>query len=168
MLGARGFKMPVLAVGTDEKMVRNSERMVDPGVLTGAPLARKVTQQFSNPTTAANVLAAASVLGSIVDEAFPKRVVLPSHFLRSGVWRAIGKDFDLSDSLERALSPGARSQIQERVKDLLAGMFEQPTPKSPPAPTRSACWRHLVDRGVSAQRARCRTYGNCSRRRRKA
>ena len=131
-LGARGFKTPVLAVGTDEKMVRNSERMVDPGVLTGAPLARKVTQQFSNPTTAANVLAA-SVLGSIVDEAFPKRVVLPSHFLRSGVWRAIGKDFDLSDSLERALSPGARSQIQERVKDLLAGMFEQPTPKSAPA-----------------------------------
>ena len=131
-LGARGFKTPVLAVGTDEKMVRNAERMVDPGVLTGSPLPRKVTQQFSNPATAVNVLAA-SVLGSIIDEAFPKRPVSPLELFRSGVWRAIRKDFDLSDTLVRVLSPGASSRIKGRVEDLLANMFEPPTGRNAPA-----------------------------------
>jgi hypothetical protein len=130
-LGSRGFKTPVLAVGTDEKMVRNSERMVDPGVLTESALPRKVTQQFSNPASAVNVLAA-SVLGSLLDEAFPKEFS-PLLFVRSGVWRAIRKDFDLSDSVARVLSPGAKSRIEDRVKDLLAGMFEQPTPPNAPA-----------------------------------
>ena len=76
---------------------------------------------------------AASVVGSLIDEAFPKKFVLPSQLLRSGVWRAIRKDFDLSDSLERVLGQGARSQIEDRVKELLANIFEPPTKRNAPA-----------------------------------
>jgi hypothetical protein len=59
---------PVRAVGTDPKMVLNSRRMVDPGILAGASMPPPgIFNRIGNPAKAADVLGAA-VVGSLMGE----------------------------------------------------------------------------------------------------
>jgi cytochrome c553 len=140
-LGKRGFDTPVVAVGSDEKMVRNSRRVVDPGLLIDSPLPPPAPLPplgpgFEDQAAATDVLAA-TVVGSLVDAAFPKKFIPPSQlpqFLQSGVWRAIQKDFELSGGLlSVALNPGASSQIEAQVKNLLKDIFKPPARADAPA-----------------------------------
>src|SRR5215470_12568390 len=133
-LADRAWDTPVKAVGTDPKMVRNSEREVDPGLYTGALLPpptplTAIGERFENPATAGDVLAA-SVVGSLLDEAFLPIPITRAKIEQSGVWRAFRKDLGdqlAPDQLDSLLSPGAIPAINGRIRALLSGMFKKPT-----------------------------------------
>lgn len=135
---------PVLPVGTDEKMVRNSERQVNPGVYLGSLLPPPVTltsigQRFTNPASAVDVLAS-SVVGSLTAEAiFPPPIPLES----SGVWRALHKDLEdqlAGNPIENVLQLG---DLPERVRTLVGGLFKQPTLPGAPAAYESRVLRGI-------------------------
>jgi hypothetical protein len=118
-------------VGTDPKMARNAAREVDPGVFAGSLLPpptplTAIGERFSNPATATNVLAA-SVTGSLLDEAFLPLPLTPEKLQQSGVWRAFRKDLeDAGNQLDDLLlNPFA---INVRIRGLLDNLYKAPAP----------------------------------------
>jgi hypothetical protein len=140
LLGKRAWETKVKAVGTDPRMIRNAERMVDPGLLIDTPLPLTtplppIGAVFENPAGADKVLAS-SVAGSLIAEAVPHKPVPPSQLLNNGVWRAFRKDLgnELSGAqLDLLLNPAAAAQVEGRIKALLADLFKQQTAPGAPA-----------------------------------
>jgi hypothetical protein len=137
---ADAWNTPVLAVGTDPKMVRNSERQSDPGMYTGVRLPPpEIFRRFENPAKTTDILAS-SVAGALLDEAFPDFPLPPppSHIANSGVWRALRKDLSLLRPGETPadfanLSLDLMNDIRAFARDRLSDMFSQPTPPGAPA-----------------------------------
>jgi hypothetical protein len=130
----RAWATPVRAVGTDPKMVRNSERKIDPGVFIKTPLPPPaIAARFANPANATDVLAS-SVIGALVDEAFLPIPITPAKIEQSGVWRAFRKDLvDLlpGENLQDLLGPTAISDIKALFRAKLADMFKKPASADP-------------------------------------
>jgi mono/diheme cytochrome c family protein len=138
------WRTPVLAVGTDPKMAINAARMSDAGLLTGAlkpPPA--IGAKITNPAKAAELLATA-VVGSLVTEAFVPPIPPPAKLARSGVFRAIRKDFvehlpgeNVDALLDPKLSPQAKAkamaQIKVFIETRLSNMFNPPSALAGPA-----------------------------------
>jgi RoxA-like, cytochrome c-like len=111
VLGA--WDTPVVAVGTDPKMVKNAGRKVDPGILKGAlvpspPIGLKLESQSEAP----DVLAVA-VIGTLID-AFRGT---PSQ--QQGVWRALRADADKIGEVK----PRDLLRIPDIIKSKLSGLF---------------------------------------------
>jgi hypothetical protein len=116
VLGA--WHTPVVAVGTDPKMVKNAERMVDPGILKGSlvpspPIGLKLESQ----SEASDVLSV-SVIGTLID------AITGRPPQQDGVWRALRADADKIGELK----PTELLRIHEVVKSKLSGLFRSPAP----------------------------------------
>ena len=128
---------PVNAVGTDPRMFTNAERSSQSGVLAGALSPNPPGSRLANPALAHDILAT-SVVGALINEAFPLPPRLPNP--NSGVWQAIRKDLGdlLPDSQDTSmarllLDRTARANLRTHIEDRLANMFIPPAPNSPPA-----------------------------------
>ena len=146
---SRAWATPVVAVGTDPKMVRNAGRTSNPGLYTGAVLPPPpIGAKFANPAKTSDVLAG-SVVGALLAEAFVPPPT-PDALENSGVWRAIRKDFaDLLpdkklDDLS-SLDLGLIKDIRDRIKARLGNMYRNPGP-----PGSDAAYESRVLRGIWA------------------
>lgn len=114
VLGA--WDTPVKAVGTDPKMVKNAERMVDPGILKGSLVpSPPIGLKLESPSAAPDVLAVA-VVGTLIDAVRGK----PSQ--RDGVLDALRADAEKIGELK----PDELLKIHEVIKAKLSGMFKKP------------------------------------------
>jgi hypothetical protein len=121
---------PVMAVGTDPKMFDNAERTSQIGVLAGALSPNPPGSTLSDPAATNDVLAA-TVVGALINEAFPFPPRFPNP--SSGVWQAIRKDLaDLYSDNEKApdllslLNRNVREDLKAHVVGRLANMFKAP------------------------------------------
>jgi hypothetical protein len=146
---SRAWVTPVVAVGTDPKMVRNAGRMSNPALYLGAILPPPpIGARFRNPAKTSDILAA-SVVGALLAEAFVPPP-MPDSLEKNGVWRAIRKDFaellpdkqldDLS-----SLNPRFLKDLEDRIKARLGDMFRNPGP-----PDSDAAYESRVLRGIWA------------------
>ena len=86
------WRTPILAVGTDPKMLINSQRTSEPGLLMGALMPPPAMgARIGDPAKTADLLAT-SVMGSLLAEAFVPPVPSPTKLAHSGVFRALRKD----------------------------------------------------------------------------
>src|ERR1700730_8821112 len=142
---SRAWVTPIVAAGTDSKMVRNADRMSNPGVYAGALLPPPpIGARFKNPAKSGDILAS-SVVGALLAEA-----LLPLPTPDSGVWRAIRMDFsellpdknldDLS-----SLNLHLMKDLEGRIRARLADMFRNPGP-----PGSDAAYESRVLRGIWA------------------
>ena len=142
---SRAWVTPIVAAGTDSKMVRNADRMSNPGVYAGALLPPPpIGARFKNPAKSGDILAS-SVVGALLAEA-----LLPLPTPDSGVWRAIRMDFsellpdknldDLS-----SLNLHLMKDLEARIRARLADMFRNPGP-----PGSDAAYESRVLRGIWA------------------
>jgi hypothetical protein len=129
---------PVKAVGTDEKVFRNSLRKSDSGMLEGALSLNPPGSRLAKDELTVNILAT-TVVGAQLAATFPIPPKLPIDF-DHGPWRAISLDLqDLLDneqttpSLVSLLNPKTRDDLQAHIKDRLANMFKPPAPDAPAA-----------------------------------
>jgi hypothetical protein len=142
LLPAGNWYTPVKAVGTDEKMFRNSLRKSDTGRLEGAPSLNPPGSRLANTDLTVNILAT-SVVGTLLSAAFPIPPKIPPD-VEHGVWRAI--TLDAADLLENeqttpslatvmnlAIDPGKREALKAHINDRLANMFKPPNPDAPAA-----------------------------------
>src|SRR5262249_5549378 len=136
---------PVKAVGTDEKMFRNSLRKSDSGLLEGALSINPPGSRLAKDELTVNILAT-SVAGSLL-AALAK---LPLD-LNHGVWRAIRLDIDdiyvnerTKPKLLQLLNPATRDDLQKHINDRLANMFK------PPEPDAAAAYESRVLHGIWA------------------
>jgi len=129
---------PVKAVGTDEKMFRNSLRKSDSGILEGALSLNPPGSRLAKEELTVNILAT-SVVGAQLAATFPIPPKLPIDFAH-GPWRAISLDLaDLlaneqtTPSLVSLLNPKTRDDLKAHINDRLANMFKPPEPDAPAA-----------------------------------
>jgi hypothetical protein len=139
---------PVTAVGTDEKMFRNSLRQSNSGLLAGALSPNPPGSALANPAATVDLLAT-TVIGAQLAAAFPIPPRLPD--FNHGVWRAIS--LDLADllgdsasqpSLTMLIEQKARDDLKAHIQDRLANMFR------PPAPDAAAAYESRVLHGIWA------------------
>lgn len=111
---------PVVAVDTDPRAANNARRQGDPGIYKGALVRPPSLRRFRNPAAISDILAK-SVLGSVMDAAFPP----PLSREKSGVWRAIHKDLetllpgrDADDVLEPVLLKRLKDKIESRLNEM--------------------------------------------------
>ena len=121
---------PVMAVGTDPKMFDNAQRTSQTGVLAGALSPNPPGSTLTDPA-ATNDLLATTVVGALINEAFPFPPRFPNP--NSGVWQAIRKDLaDLYSDNEKApdllslLNRNVREDLKAHVVGRLANMFKVP------------------------------------------
>ena len=140
---------PVKAVGTDEKMFRNSLRRSDSGILEGALSPNPPGSRLAKDELTVNILAT-TVLGAQLAATFPIPPKLPIDF-DHGPWRAISLDLvDLlangqtTPSLASLLDPKTRDDLKAHINDRLANMFK------PPAPDAAAAYESRVLHGIWA------------------
>jgi hypothetical protein len=121
---------PILPVGTDAKTATNADRVSDPGPYVGALLPPPaILATFTNPSPTVDILAA-SVVGSMLDDAFNPPIVTPERLEHNGVWRAIAKDLpDILPHDELAQissSPDNAAAMASVIKDKLAKLYRKP------------------------------------------
>jgi hypothetical protein len=144
----RAWVTPVVAAGTDPKMVANAGRMSNPGLYTGALMPPPpIGARFRNPAKTGDILAG-SVVGALLAEFFQPPT--PERLANSGVWRAIRKD--LADLLPdkqlndlSSLTPELLVDLQARIKARLDNMFRNPGP-----PGSDAAYESRVLHGIWA------------------
>lgn len=104
---------PIKAVGTDPRMVLNSERTSNPGLFnrTFRPPPAFLSL-FSDPAKTSEILAS-SVIGVILSGTLD-----PSANFDAGVWRAFGKDL-------ASLSPGEKLDVTSAVQQRLTGLYSK-------------------------------------------
>jgi hypothetical protein len=142
---------PVVAVGTDPKMVTNAGRTSDPGLYNGTLIPPPpINARFKNPAKTGDILAS-SVLGAEFAEAFIP-LPTPDKLERSGVWRAIRKDLaDLlpdnrtADVSSLILRPDLLKEVHDRVQARLSDLFRNPGPSDS-----DAAYESRVLRGIWA------------------
>jgi hypothetical protein len=149
------WRTPILSVGTDPKMLINSQRTVEPGLLLGALMPPPaIGARIGDPAKAGDLLAAA-VVGSVLAEAFVPPVPSPAKLTQSGVFRALRKDFakhlpgeNLDTLLDPRLPPKAKIDALVELKAFidarLSDMF------SPPPAVEGAAYESRVLNGVWA------------------
>jgi mono/diheme cytochrome c family protein len=128
---------PVKAVGTDEKMFRNSLRKSDSGLLEGALSINPPGSRLAKDELTVNILAT-TVVGAQLGAAFPIPPRIPDP--NRGVWRAIKLDLDDLYANERnkptplqLLNPATWDDLKNHINDRLANMFKPPAPDAPAA-----------------------------------
>jgi hypothetical protein len=112
-------------------LFKNSQRTADSaGPLAGAWSPNPPGSKLSDKPAIVDILAT-SVVGALINEAFPFPPKLPS--ANSGVWRAINMDIAdlLPDSPKAAsplilLQPTARANLRSHIEDRLGNMFKVP------------------------------------------
>ncbi len=131
------WRTPVLAVGTDPKMLVNSQRTSQPGLLMGALMPPPATAaRIGDPAKTGDLLATA-VVGSLLAEAFVPPIPSPAKLAQSGVFRALRKDFaehfpgeNLDTLLDPRLLAGAKIDALVELKAFigarLSNMFVPP------------------------------------------
>ena len=149
------WRTPILAVGTDPKMLINSQRTSEPGLLMGALMPPPAMgARIGDPAKTADLLAT-SVMGSLLAEAFVPPVPSPTKLAQSGVFRALRKDFAEhfpGENLDTLLDPKlfARAKLDALVElkafidARLSNMF------SPPPAADGAAYESRVLNGVWA------------------
>jgi hypothetical protein len=149
------WRTPILAVGTDPKMLINSQRTAQPGLLTGALMPPPaIGARIGDPAKTADLLAA-SVVGSLLAEAFFPPVPSPAKLALSGVFRALRKDFAEHfprENLDTLLDPrlftkaklDALVELKAFIDARLSNMF------SPPPAVAGAAYESRVLNGVWA------------------
>ena len=128
------WRTPVVAVGTDPKMILNSARMSDAGLLDGALMPPPaIGARIGNPAKAGDMLAN-TVVGTLLAEA----VVSPvrRQLAQSGVFRALRKDFanlpgeNLDALLDPKLSARAKAEAMIKIRAFinakLSNLFHPP------------------------------------------
>jgi hypothetical protein len=128
---------PVKAVGTDEKMFRNSLRVSDSGSLAGALSPNPPGSTLAKQALTVDILAT-TVVGAQLAAAFPIPPKIPD--FDHGVWRAISLDLaDLlaneqtTPSVISLLNQRTRDDLKAHIQDRLANMFRPPAPDAPAA-----------------------------------
>ena len=128
------WRTPVLPVGTDPKMVLNSTRMSDAGLLDGALMPPPaIGARIGNPAKAGDLLAN-TVVGTLLAEAV---LSPPGQMARSGVFRALRKDFaenlpgeHFDTLLDPKLSVAAKREAMIKIRAFitarLSNMFNPP------------------------------------------
>src|SRR6202046_960334 len=146
------WRTPILAVGTDPKMLINSQRTAAPGLMLGALMPPPaIGARIGDPVKAGDLLAAA-VVGSQLAEAFLPPIPSPTKVADSGVFRALRKDFAEAfpgENLDALIAPGlfARGKLDTLVelrafiKARLSNMFSPP-----PAVAGAAYESRVLDR----------------------
>ena len=131
------WRTPILAVGTDPKMLINSQRTSEPGLLMGALMPPPAMgARIGDPAKTADLLAT-SVMGSLLAEAFVPPVPSPTKLAQSGVFRALRKDLaehfpgeNLDTLLDPKLSARAKLDALVELKAFidarLSNMFNPP------------------------------------------
>ena len=149
------WRTPILAVGTDPKMLINSQRTSEPGLLMGALMPPPAMgARIGDPAKTADLLAT-SVMGSLLAEAFVPPVPSPTKLAQSGVFRALRKDLaehfpgeNLDTLLDPKLSAKAKLDALVELKAFidarLSNMF------SPPPVADGAAYESRVLNGVWA------------------
>jgi hypothetical protein len=149
------WRTPILAVGTDPKMLVNSQRTSHPGLLLGALMPPPATgARIGDPAKAGDLLATA-VVGSLLAEAFIPSTPSPAKLVQSGVFRALRKDFAEhfpGENLDELLDPrlSAKRQIDTLIElkgfmvARLSNMF------TPPPAVAGAAYESRVLNGVWA------------------
>jgi hypothetical protein len=149
------WRTPILAVGTDPKMLVNSQRTAQPGLLLGALMPPPaIGARIGDPAKAGDLLATA-VVGTLLAEAFVPPVPAPTKLGQSGVFRALRKDFaehfpgeNLDTLLDPRLPPKAKIDALVELKAFidarLSNMF------SPPPAVAGAAYESRVLNGVWA------------------
>jgi hypothetical protein len=149
------WRTPILAVGTDPKMLVNSQRTAQPGLLLGALMPPPaICARIGDPAKAGDLLATA-VVGTLLAEAFVPPVPAPTKLGQSGVFRALRKDFaehfpgeNLDTLLDPRLPPKAKIDALVELKAFidarLSNMF------SPPPAVAGAAYESRVLNGVWA------------------
>jgi len=111
VLGA--WHTPVVAVGTDPKMLKNAGRTVDPGILRGSLVpSPPIGLKLENPSEAPDVLAV-SVIGTVIDS------FTGNARQREGAFRAVAADADRIGEIK----PTDLLKVHEIVKAKLSGLF---------------------------------------------
>jgi hypothetical protein len=149
------WRTPVLAVGTDPKMLVNSQRTAEPGLLLGALMPPPaIGARIGDPAKAGDLLATA-VVGTLLAEALVPPVPSPTKLAQSGVFRALRKDFAEhfpGENLDTLLGPGATPkakldalvELKAFIDARLSNMF------SPPPAVAGAAYESRVLNGVWA------------------
>ena len=149
------WRTPILAVGTDPKMLINSQRTSEPGLLMGALMPPPAMgARIGDPAKTADLLAT-SVMGSLLAEAFVPPVPSPTKLAQSGVFRALRKDLaehfpgeNLDTLLDPKLSARAKLDALVELKAFidarLSNMF------NPPPAADGAAYESRVLNGVWA------------------
>ena len=149
------WRTPILAVGTDPKMLINSQRTSEPGLLMGALMPPPAMgARIGDPAKTADLLATL-VMGSLLAEAFVPPVPSPTKLAQSGVFRALRKDLaehfpgeNLDTLLDPKLSARAKLDALVELKAFidarLSNMF------SPPPVADGAAYESRVLNGVWA------------------
>jgi processive rubber oxygenase RoxA-like protein len=146
------WRTPVLPVGTDPKMVLNSTRMSDAGLLDGALMPPPaIGARIGNPAKAGDLLAN-TVVGTLLAEAV---LSPPGQMARSGVFRALRKDFaenlpgeHFDTLLDPKLSVAAKREAMIKIRAFitarLSNMF------NPPPAVAGAAYESRVLNGIWA------------------
>ena len=149
------WRTQILPVGTDPKMVVNSRRPAQPGLLLGALMPPPaVGARIGDPAKAGDLLAKA-VVGSQLAEAFLPPIPSPAKLAQSGVFRALRKDFAerlRGENLDTLLDPrqppdakvNALLELRAFIEAKLSDMF------SPPQDGAEAAYESRVLNGVWA------------------
>jgi hypothetical protein len=149
------WRTPILAVGTDPKMLINSQRTSEPGLLMGALMPPPaIGARIGDPAKTSDLLAT-SVMGSLLAEAFVPPVPSPTKLAQSGVFRALRKDLadhfpgeNLDTLLDPKLSAKAKLdglvELKAFIDARLSNMF------SPPPVAEGAAYESRVLSGVWA------------------
>jgi hypothetical protein len=149
------WRTPILAVGTDPKMLVNSLRAAEPGLLLGALMPPPaIGARIGDPAKAGDLLATA-VVGTLLAEAFVPPVPAPTKLAQSGVFRALRKDLaehfpgeNLDTLIDPRLPPKAKLDALVELKAFidarLSNMF------SPPPAVAGAAYESRVLNGVWA------------------
>jgi hypothetical protein len=131
---------PIKAVGTDPKTATNADRNSDPGLYLGALLPPPaILATFTNPAPTVEILAA-SVVGSILDDALNPPIATPGGLAQSGTWRAISLDLkdilphdELGQLSQFSGSPALRASIVSLIGEKLANLYRKQVPVDAPA-----------------------------------
>jgi hypothetical protein len=135
------WRTPILAVGTDPKMLVNSRRKAKPGLLLGALMPPPaIGARIGDPAQASDLLAT-SVVGSLLAEALLPPIPSAAKLAQSGVFRALRKDFAdqlHAENLDASLAPGlpaktkldALVELKAFIDAKLSDMFTPPLPAS--------------------------------------
>ena len=149
------WRTPILAVGTDPKMLVNSQRAAEPGLLLGALMPPPaIGARIGDPAKTADLLAT-SVVGTLLAGALVPPISPPTKLAQSGVFRALRRDFaehfpgeNLDTLLGPKLSATARTEalveLRAFIDARLSNMF------SPPPAVAGAAYELRVLNGVWA------------------
>ena len=164
------WRTPIIAVGTDPKMLVNSQRTSQPGLLLGALMPPPaIGARIGDPAKTGDLLASAVVGGQLAEALIPP-TPSPAKLAQSGVFRALRKDFAEhfpGENLDTLVDPRlfAKAKIDALVGN--QGVHQRKAERHvQPSASRRRCRlriarieRRLGGRPLSSQRFRAEPVG---------